>query len=66
MILLDTDVLIYAFNPDPSFCQWARGTIASAVAGDGAAIKMSFLFPIRHQERLKSVESENFNPTGWH
>ena len=38
MILLDTNVLIYAFDPDAPFCQWARDTIADAVAGDGAAI----------------------------
>jgi len=38
MILLDTNVLIYAFDPDSPFCQWARETIADAVAGDGAAI----------------------------
>ena len=38
MILLDTNVLIYAFDLDSPFCQWARETIASAVAGDGAAI----------------------------
>ena len=38
MILLDTNVLIYAFDPDSPFCKWARETIADAVAGDGAAI----------------------------
>jgi predicted nucleic acid-binding protein len=38
MILLDTNVLIYAFDPDSPFCQWAREMIAHAVAGDGAAI----------------------------
>ena len=38
MILLDTNVLIYAFDPDSSFCRWARETIADAVTGDGAAI----------------------------
>ncbi len=38
MILLDTNVLIYAFDPDSPFCHWARETIAEAVAGDGAAI----------------------------
>ena len=38
MILLDTNVLIYAFDPGSPFCQWARETIADAVAGDGAAI----------------------------
>jgi predicted nucleic acid-binding protein len=38
MILLDTNVLIFAFDADSPFCQWARETIANAVAGDGAAI----------------------------
>jgi predicted nucleic acid-binding protein len=38
MILLDTNVLIYAFDPDSPFYDWARETIAGAVAGDGAAI----------------------------
>ena len=38
MILLDTNVLIYAFDPDSPFCHWAKETIAEAVAGDGAAI----------------------------
>ena len=38
MILLDTNVLIYAFDPDSPFCNWARETIADAVAGSGAAI----------------------------
>ena len=38
MILLDTNVLIYAFDPDSPFYKWARETIADAVAGDGAAI----------------------------
>jgi predicted nucleic acid-binding protein len=36
MILLDTNVLIYAFDLDSPFYQWARETIADAVAGDGA------------------------------
>lgn len=38
MILLDTNVLIYAFDLDSPFCHWARETIVEAVAGDGAAI----------------------------
>jgi predicted nucleic acid-binding protein len=38
MILLDTNVLIYAFDPDSFFCHWARETIADAVAGNGASI----------------------------
>lgn len=38
MILLDTNVLIYAFDSDSPLGEWARETIAGAVAGDGAAI----------------------------
>jgi predicted nucleic acid-binding protein len=38
MILLDTNVLIYAFDSGSPFCRWARETIAGGVAGDGAAI----------------------------
>jgi predicted nucleic acid-binding protein len=38
MILLDTNVLIYAFDIDSQFCKWARETIVGAVAGDGASI----------------------------
>jgi predicted nucleic acid-binding protein len=38
MILLDTNVLIYAFDFDSPFCGWAAETIADAVAADGAAI----------------------------
>jgi len=38
MILLDTNVPIYAYDPDSLFCQWARDTIVDAVTGHGAAI----------------------------
>jgi predicted nucleic acid-binding protein len=38
MILLDTNVLIYAFDHGSPFCTWARESIADAVAGNGAAI----------------------------
>jgi len=38
MILLDTNVLIYAFQERSPFSKWARDIIASAVAGDGAAV----------------------------
>jgi len=38
MILLDTNVLIYAFDLSSPFYRWARETIVDAVAGDGAAI----------------------------
>ncbi len=38
MILLDTNVLIYAFDLESPFRQWAEETIADAVWGDGASI----------------------------
>lgn len=38
MILLDTNVLIYACDPDSPHAVWARETIAAAVTTDGAAI----------------------------
>ncbi len=38
MILLDTNVLIYASDPGSPFHEWAQKTIADAVSDDGAAI----------------------------
>lgn len=38
MILLDTNVLVYAFDPGSPFFEWARSTIVDAVVDDGAAI----------------------------
>ena len=37
MILLDTNVLIYASQPQSPFHAWAISTIAEGVIGDGAA-----------------------------
>jgi predicted nucleic acid-binding protein len=38
MILLDTDVLIYASEERSRLCHWARRVIAEGVSGDGAAV----------------------------
>lgn len=38
MILLDTNVLIYASARRSPFLKWAKETIASGVSGDGAAV----------------------------
>jgi predicted nucleic acid-binding protein len=38
MTLLDTNVLIYGFNPSSPLHPWAWGAIRSALLGDGAAI----------------------------
>jgi predicted nucleic acid-binding protein len=38
MILLDTDVLIYASTDRSPFLEWARRTIAAGVSEDGAVV----------------------------
>jgi predicted nucleic acid-binding protein len=38
MMLLDTNVLIYASDHRSEYCRWARQTIADAVSSDGAAV----------------------------
>jgi len=38
MILLDTNVLVYASDPRSGFHRWACQTITEAVNGDGAAV----------------------------
>lgn len=38
MILLDTNVLIYGFDPNSAHHPWARGVIRSALIAHGAAI----------------------------
>ena len=38
MILLDTNVLIYASDERSEYCRWARRTIAEGVSGEGAAV----------------------------
>lgn len=43
MILLDTNVLIYASDTSSPHCRWARKTIADAVAVEGAVINAATL-----------------------
>jgi len=38
MILLDTNLLVYASDEQSHYCKWARRIIADAVAGEGAAV----------------------------
>jgi predicted nucleic acid-binding protein len=38
VILLDTNVLIFAFEADSPFAHWARQIIAEAVIGEGAMV----------------------------
>ena len=38
MILLDTNVLIYASGKPSKLCRWARSVIAEGVSGEGACV----------------------------
>ncbi len=38
MMLLDTNVLIYASDERSKLCRWARRAISEGVSGDGAAV----------------------------
>jgi predicted nucleic acid-binding protein len=46
VILLDTNVLIYASTPGSSFRSWARDVVAEAVSGDGAGTSVVSLAEI--------------------
>ncbi len=46
MILLDTNVLIYASTDQSPFLEWARRTIAAGVSEDGAAVNAVVLAEI--------------------
>ena len=46
MIFLDTNVLIYASDPESPFHRWSAETIARQVAGDGAMINSVVLAEI--------------------
>ena len=38
MILFDTNVLIYSFDPDSAFHGWARAALIGGIRGEGAAV----------------------------
>lgn len=64
MILLDTNVLIYGFDPGSPYYEWARDTIAGAVAGDGAAINVVSLAELCVGERHPSTAAERVRSWG--
>ncbi len=43
MVLLDTNVLIYASEPASPFCSWARKVIADEVSSGGAGVNAAVL-----------------------
>jgi hypothetical protein len=46
MILLDTNVIIYALDDSSPYCKWAKEVIAGAVLGEGAGINVVSLAEI--------------------
>ncbi|HVR30263.1 MAG TPA: type II toxin-antitoxin system VapC family toxin [Thermoanaerobaculia bacterium] len=64
MILLDTNVLIYASDAGSPHHAWARGVIADAVAGDGAAIDAVVLAEICVGDREPAAAAERIRSWG--
>jgi len=63
MMLLDTNVLIYAADARSLHCHWARRTIADAVAGGGAAINAVTLVELSVGDAEPSTVADRVH--GW-
>ncbi|HBR93228.1 MAG TPA: hypothetical protein DEA90_03595 [Opitutae bacterium] len=66
MILLDTNVLIYAFDADSSLNAWARETLRSAVLGEGAAINTVILTELLVGDQSPDTVLERLEALGLH
>ena len=64
MLLLDTNVLIYASDDDSRHQQWARSTIAGAVSTEGAAINAVCLAEICVGERQPETVADRIRSWG--
>jgi hypothetical protein len=64
MILLDTNVLVYAFDADSPFNKWARETIVDAVVGGGAAINAVSLAEISVGDADPSTAADRIRSWG--
>jgi predicted nucleic acid-binding protein len=64
MILLDTNVLVYAFDPGSPFFKWARETIADAVTAGGAAINAVSLAEVCVGEADPSTAADRIRSWG--
>ena len=65
MILLDTNVLIYGFDPNSPLHPWASGLIRSALLGEGAAINPVILAEYLVGEQTPETASARFNILGF-
>lgn len=66
MILLDTNVLIYAFDSDSPMCSWARGILRSAVLDEGAAINPVILAELMVGDRSPETVATRLEALGVH
>jgi len=64
MILLDTNVPIYAFDAESPFCRWARDSIVDAVSSAGAAISAVSLAEICVGDRDPSTVADRVRRWG--
>lgn len=66
MILLDTNVLIYAFDAGAPMHKWARATLRSAILGEGAAINTVILSELLVGERSPDAALHRLEAFGVH
>lgn len=64
MILLDTNVLIYAFDPDSRMHTWARGILRRSVLGEGAAINPVILAELFAGDQLPDTLLQRLEALG--
>lgn len=64
MILLDTNVLIYASNAGSPLHDWARGVVADGVAGGGAAIDTVVLAEVCVGQRQPETAADHIRSWG--
>ena len=65
MILLDTNVLIYGFDPSSPMHPWAAGMIRGALLGEGAAINPVILAEYLVGERTPETAAERLETLGF-
>ena len=63
-MLLDTNVLIYAFDDAAPYCHWSRRTIAEAVTDGGAAINAVSLAEICVGEKDPATVADRIRSWG--
>ncbi len=64
MILLDTNILIYASDPSSIYSVWARETIAKAVDTDGASIDAVSLAEVCVGDEFPEAVADNIRSWG--